>query len=489
MITCCLNDIEFSGKINEKLPSCTRRDFPSKIEDCLDNARDLFDNYFIEPIEDLISIILNKKKNFNQIEFDDIDKYRIINEYLYILTLKEIKKIEEEKIEQELVYFGLNEFKKLFIDNIKNIYKHHPIDEKIEDKLFWSGTKRPPKETEFDINDEFCVTFLYNFILISANLLMINFKDNYLSFKEKANKILLKGDNNSNSSIIFNKINDKKILYENILNFKDIITNNKILLNIINNISPVQFEKDKPELGHLKFIHSYTNLKARSYNIPNCDEFYTLEYVGKIAPTTITSTAVVAGFMCLQIIGILISKTYGLPNNTLDKDKNAINNDDDEEEDFEEPSSLVNFTFDLRCNTYIISELPKVVLSGEWKVNKNLPKKFSRWDKIEVKGSRTVKDFIDYIKEKYEIDVTLILSAEDNSDIFAKKFVKFLTKKARKEKELLEKKLNQTIEDIYYSISEKNCKKFERSKIIFLRVSGLDKNDSYVALPIIKYII
>ena len=56
-VTCSFNDIEFIEVEEEKTPSCTRREFPSKIEDCIDNARDLFDNYFVTLRVNLLEII------------------------------------------------------------------------------------------------------------------------------------------------------------------------------------------------------------------------------------------------------------------------------------------------------------------------------------------------------------------------------------------------------------------------------------------------
>ena len=42
-MTCSYNDIKFIEEKEDKLPSCTRRKFPLKIEDCIENERDLFD--------------------------------------------------------------------------------------------------------------------------------------------------------------------------------------------------------------------------------------------------------------------------------------------------------------------------------------------------------------------------------------------------------------------------------------------------------------
>jgi len=62
-ITCSYNDIKFvEEEEEEKQRSWTRREFPGKIEDCLDNARDLFDEYFVTIIYDILNILNDKKK-------------------------------------------------------------------------------------------------------------------------------------------------------------------------------------------------------------------------------------------------------------------------------------------------------------------------------------------------------------------------------------------------------------------------------------------
>ena len=73
------------------------------------------------------------------------------------------------------------------------------------------------------------------------------------------------------------------------------------------NLKPILFEKGIPELDHIQFIHSIAYLKVTNYNITSCDKFYTFKYPGKIAPSIISSTAIVSGFMCFQIIGFIIN--------------------------------------------------------------------------------------------------------------------------------------------------------------------------------------
>jgi hypothetical protein len=65
-MTCSFNDLDLGvqEEEEEKSPSCTRREFPGKIEDCIDNARDLFDEYFFTLIIDMLKIF-NDKDDIN----------------------------------------------------------------------------------------------------------------------------------------------------------------------------------------------------------------------------------------------------------------------------------------------------------------------------------------------------------------------------------------------------------------------------------------
>ena len=307
-MTCSYNDIQFHEEEEDKSPSCTRRQFPSKIEDCIDNARDLFDESFVISIIDLLKIINGNKILKLEIEHS-MYKFNLINIFIYFIKKYAEKNNDNsiKEIDKEFFCFGLEEFKRLFFDEIQKIFDEHPLNDSEESKEFWKN-KRIPSKLEFNINDELHINFLFNYLKIISNLINIPFINDLIIFKKQLKTIL--EEINYNSNRIDYLINDPEILYKKISFEINLIRNNSSLLNKYNFLHPTNFEKDIPELGHILFIHSYANLKAKSYKIPCCNKFYTLEYAGKIAPTTITSTAVAAGFMCLQMIGIIINQLY-----------------------------------------------------------------------------------------------------------------------------------------------------------------------------------
>ena len=515
-MTCSYNDMKYGENTLEKLPSCTRREFPGKIEDCIDNSRDLFEEYFVILISDFLKIINEKEKLYKLEVENSIDRFNILNKILYFfingnkklikkgkisgflqnaLKFLGIKKQNEENfdenLEKQFIEFGLEEFNKLFIQNIEKIFSEHPLNETEESKQFWQNKKIPSK-LEFDIENEECLTFLFTFLKIISQLIKINFVDNKQYFKIKVKEVLNnsklkdKGrkDIYNEKNQILSYITDPQILYKKTLDNINEIKKQTLLLNKIRTLKEIDFEKDIPELGHVEFIHSFANLKAKTYKIPCCDKFYTLEYVGKIGPTTITSTAVVAGYMCIQILGILSNQIYIWPKNGYKLD--LYDDNIDEEELIE--NGLHNFIFNLKKNLFEFEPFKEIEYEG-WNINNLIPEKYSRWFKILEKRNNinTINDFNKYIKEKYGINVTLILSADYDRDIFRKiviKNKKHIPKIKLNQIEKMEKISNLRLEDVYFNSSEKNCKNL--NKDIFLKIQGNTNDGNFVELPVIK---
>ena len=427
-MTCSFNDLKYIEEKEEKLPSCTRREFPGKIEDCIDNARDLFDEYFITSIADFMEFMLDENNVNNEKIKSEIEcSMNRFNSFYKIICL--IKFENKNEIENELIQIALKKFYQLFTEDIKNIYKYHPLNDTDESKIFWNN-KRVPIELKFDMNSDLCINFLFSFIKIYADILNLDIPliKNITIFCQKLNETIMDDKNNNNNKMIDESlITNREVSYNRIISIKAQLLNDAQLFGKIKNIKSINFEKDIPELYHIQFVHSLANLKAKTYKIPCCDKFYTLEYVGKIAPTTITSTAVVGGFMIFQMIGIIINQMFVWgQNNSKPNEYEDI--DDEELID----NCLHNLCFNLKNNQYIFECLYEQAYNGIWKANKLIPDKYSRWYKIMEKGNKTIEEFNLYIKEKYGVDVTLILSAEDDRNIYEKINVRKLNKRLKK---------------------------------------------------------
>lgn len=272
------------------------------------------------------------------------------------------------------------------------------------------------------------------------------------------------------------------------------LTELKTNINLINDIKKLiipEFEKDKPELYHVSFIHNYANLQAKSYKIPSCDKFYSFEYIGKIGPTIITSIATVAGFMTLQIFGLFanmmfVEESEISPNYIHKKEEQELL---DENEDLKE-NALHNLVFNLGSNDFFISELYELKYLELGLKVKDLPEKFTNWDKIIINGGKTIKELNNLLKERYGLIPTLICFVDNNYRIYEtkKSNLKDEIENLRNQSKKEEKKIDKKIEDIYLEIFKNKTGKNIDIKCIFMKVNGNISN-TQVKLPVIKYII
>ena len=313
--------------IENVTPSCTIRYFPKRIEDCIDWARSYFNDLFIEPIIKLKKLI--KEKNY----FECL-KNGSNEEKNNILTLiKFLKLINKNNIESLL-----ENCIKIFLENYtlweKKVLKQYPLDKKNEDGSdFWDSNKIKPSKIEFNFEDDLCKMFAINYNKILSDILQIEYQsdeflsklkklseknnlENYIQEIEKDEEIYEKEDDN----ILLNKFEE---LYNNLME-------NEELKNKIKNYKIIEFQKDNDELGHIDFLLALSNLKANVYKLPNNDKIKTFKYVGKITPSTITSTSTIVGFNMLQLIGLIVSE-------------------------FEEKNIIHNYILDLSTNSFTLT--------------------------------------------------------------------------------------------------------------------------------------
>ena len=99
--TCCFNDIDYGETIiDNDRPSCTLRYFPTKIEECIIWAKNMFFQYFIYYIYDFEKIFNSEKyKDILEKEFDkknknELLKLNILYEYLKIVNSKNIRDLK-----------------------------------------------------------------------------------------------------------------------------------------------------------------------------------------------------------------------------------------------------------------------------------------------------------------------------------------------------------------------------------------------------------
>ena len=396
---------EAPNNVNHReLPMCTLRLFPSKIEHCIEWARDSFSGYFDNIISETKKFFIDKK-NFIETfkEEKNMERLLLIKDHIYFIINKNLEK---------LVEFAMTSYTNSFDYNIRSLLISFPEDykQKIDGKSLWGSSKIRPHEIPFDLNNDLCISYVKTFVHILSHALGIEFTKEELS-KEKIKDICakikipdfvpiqvnyeingnLEGQNESQNNQNNNekKEDNDKVSINSILEELEKINEKEFDASKIN---PEQFEKDHDENGHIDFIHLSAILRARNYNIDECDRNKTKIISGKIIPTILTSTASIAGISSLQIYTLL--QTH-------------------------EINYLRNCFFNLGINTLLfdIPSPPKKKKDEKYNIDigkpiKAIPEEWTVWDKIEIKGSKTCGEIIDFFKQKYNIDIDILFSGE-----------------------------------------------------------------------------
>lgn len=188
------------------------------------------------------------------------------------------------------------------------------------------------------------------------------------------------------------------------------------------------------------------NLRARNYCIPEADLHTARGIAGKIIPAIATTTAMVTGFICMEIYKILLSK----PREAL----------------LSTSSNLALPCF--LCNEPQPPETRQTVLH-----DKTLT--WSQWDRVDIQNPEmTLKGLMDYLNEEYHVN--LVMLSHGVSILFSD----FMNKKKMSER------MNMTIKDIVESVTKKTLNPAQKYLILEM-ITHDRENDNEVELPYLRF--
>ena len=145
-----------------------------------------------------------------------------------------------------------------------------------------------------------------------------------------------------------------------------------------------------------------------------------------------------------------------------------------------------NIYFNLSDNYYLFRKPDPTIetkdkLPGEeGGPSKAIPDGWTIWDKFEIKGSKTAKEFYDYLKEKYNITIDILVA---NGKVIINDEDDYNEKKDKK------------LEDLFLEVSGVKLKENVNYMILQLvsyikklKMQGQELEDVSVEMPPIKYI-
>ena len=439
---------EYKGRENNnsRIGMCTIRNLPSLIEHCIEWSRDKFSEYFDKNIKYLKNFIENPQEFFLKNKGNDF--------YEKLLYLRQYLKIFISKSYDKCLNFGKKLFYLNYKKRIEDILLLNPPDKLCKDGTkFWKGSNRLPHILEYNIEEEMNYYYIEYFSYLLADSLGIpinldiNYKKDYLKIK----KISI------NEGIYIN-INSKISLDEKLKKIEKIKLELLQLISEgfdqeeIKKIHEQIFEKDHDENHQVDFLFISSNLRASNFNIEQCSRDKVKFISGKIVPSIPTTTSCIVGYISSQIFTLL---------QTIELDY------------------LRQINIDLSTPFFIIYK-PKKVYHNKDQINsqtkiltKAIPDNFTCWDYIEINGNKTTSELLDYINEKYQIEINGLYTL--NSVNIIKD----------------DSSYDMQFQDAYYIAIGKNKNQNQnQNKSIYFRIlADVINSDDHVIMPKFKYII
>ena len=470
-VTECYNDRKHTDKNPlDSIPMCSLHNFPTTIEHCIEWGKELFNSYFNDNITEL--------KNWAKDHNNFYEKLRNEDSFTQLQKLKNIKRyaqIIKSNNFDKCIDLAVTKYAENFEHKINQILLEYPEDFLNKDgSKFWSGAKRFPHSIKYNGNDDLCFSFVKNFAIILARTLGISPVNDDEYIKKLSNEIETPNfipETKENQETIntlvshdlnkIDEIDEIELMMENLLQGTEekeieLIKNEIDSIKVdFDKINPEKFEKDNDQNGHIDFIYSSTNIRARNYNIKEIEKLKLKIIAGRIIPALATTTAAITGIVCLQLYTLIQT--------------NNIN-------------FFRNCFLNLAINRFIMTLPTKEIKHVDIEFDKDLrspikaiPLNWTAWDKILIKGSKTPEELIEFIFKNYNVKVFLIRATNDITI-----YQSFLENDNNNDKNKMK------IEDIYDNEAKKKNISINE-KFLCLKIEG-ECNEIPVEMPLFKYI-
>jgi len=397
---------------------------------------------------------------------EDVNAYLSQPEYLAALerqpgvrrtTLNEIRAnlVDKPLTLEACVVWARLKFEELYHNSIAQLLYNFPLDMATSTGTpFWSGPKRPPSVAVFDAQDPLHM----GFIVAAANLRAHNYglkgSADIETMKRVADSVMVpefvpkqgvkiqsdpKAEEKEKQQAAAEPQDEESVCDEIIKS----LPSPSSLAGY--RMVPAEFEKDDDTNHHIDFIVAASNLRARNYKITESDRHKTKQIAGKIIPAIATTTAMVTGLVCLELLKTLE------PGKKIEDFKNAFANLALPFISFSEP---------------IAAPKKQAGAAGmEWTL----------WDRYDVDEGRevTLKGFLALFQEKHKLEITMISSG-----------VSILYSSFTNQKKLKER-MPMTMSQLVLEVSKTEFK--PKQKYITFEICCNDADDEDVEVPYVRY--
>jgi ubiquitin-activating enzyme E1 len=479
----------------EGIPMCTLRNFPHLIDHCIEWGRAQFTDLFESPVKDISALFETEEGK------DGVDAFVASLEKEGTLTAKLTKLNAALAILSPFAGQQRPTFRTCTGIALRRLYEDHAkrIDELTasfpedaistdpdtgEQRPFWSGSKRFPRATRFDKDDEGIVGYLHAASNLYASIYNVpqvpsraefqkglpyseyaqlfakwTAEDKERLMAKKASSLTKASDEEIEASL--SDESQQKEFNEAIVKIKEIIASTKENLSL----AALEFEKDDDSNFHVDFITACANARAWNYHIPLASRYQCKMIAGKIIPALATTTALITGLVSVEMIKLAMG---------MEKDQ------------------FDGANINLANNTYALFEPPSVIKAVphydevEMCDIKPVPDGFTCWDKVVIKTSGlTVGQVVEqFPKFHHGVNVSMLLKANltQNEASLGNSFLYTSFAPTKTMKEAVERYKNMLFKDAYAELYGEDVSKLEYA----ILDGAFEIDDEPVKIPTLK---
>ncbi|XP_041459410.1 ubiquitin-like modifier-activating enzyme 1 [Lytechinus variegatus] len=362
----------------KSIPICTLKNFPNAIEHTIQWARDMFEGLFRNPAE-------NAAQYGNDPKFMERTLKMAGCQPMEILELLKRALIDDRpKSLEDCISWSRHHFESQYVNQIKQLLFNFPADQTTSSGApFWSGPKRCPHPLKFNADDATHLSYIVSTSNLLADVYGLQGSRDESFFRKVLESIdvpVFTPKAGVKIAVTDAEAQAAAEVHADDARLKEIIESlptPEQLKQI--SIKPLDFEKDDDTNFHMDFIVAASNLRAENYGITPADKYKTKKIAGKIIPAIATTTSVVAGLVCLELIKLING------NKKMETYKNGFIN-----------LALPFFGFS------------EPIAPSKMKYYDT---EFSLWDRFDVNVTNkemTLKDFLDYFQNDLKLEITML---------------------------------------------------------------------------------